>query len=1741
MRAKIEIEQDIQHINQELDILLSLEGEERNPEGSVSQEIGRLKNQLERLEVEMQHANRGIIFNPEEEDMLDAEIEADLEAEMYANDIETTKVHFYRDGGEVFSTSSQFSVSKEEVIDLANSVTAFDRSERGADEINDIDGALSILRTKYPEYAELDSSDFYDDEEMDEKFDDYALSSYDKGGKIRVEIVDNLDDHTGYKEGTILEVTEIDDDDYMITKEGYYLSEAEVDFADQESQDEYVKTMNSRYGVGGMLAGFVVGGYAGYKYGLTKRKRNIKDLFSEEQKFAKDYKKRMKKQKEERKKRGEKEYTDYKELKKGGCVDSYANGGKLNSVRVKFKNSKYDYSTSIGANVSEDQARKYFVGMPVNVASYPREKFEEVIDIDYTKGGNYKKGGRMMTEEENPCWKGYQMYGMKKKDGKEVPNCVPEDKKEKGGTTEMPWGTFENSIEVSGTYWDGQISANNSTLRRMAQVENKSFDELREGWRGDISDKELYEEMEKLREHKAELQAENLHLYDNFGGEKEYLKWKKEQKESQELPFEKGGLLKQTSISSQEYQKAKKLKDFKKEDYKWSSDKDLYVRKDALTKPISIKRGRDSRSSLRRMYGFEKGGETDLEKKDSLYWNEGEVKDSDYSAGYEIEIWGKEPEEGSSEDRKVGFEETYSDAMEVLNENHKDLKEGEDIVIRLSKYADFTKGYGEEIRYTRHYKEDRDYAKGGWIEFKSKREINKIKKELEKKGDTYSIKFDPDGSRFGLKGGGRYRITSGEYLSTTYAKGGLLRVLKDSGFNNHKGMPKNELKHNRGQYIATIGKDNMGEVVHLDKYTPNTKRFISSTSFDNPKKLADYFNKNQLYAKGGKVLPSLTLNDWKGGTPDSRFDKLSKMIDDRNGYGSVYSYEEKLTEDPNRKNNGLGLELHYELKKFGKNASGSGLWNFIQFNYPSKHKYRKWMKDAKDIENFDRVIGTTSQEEVKHKKLINKLINDTQLQKDWKADAGDTQQHWYEKGGRVISVESLAQKLVRAYPRIKMSGLSSNRISIYEPFPTDRKGNSIADYYSESEDRTFGIARHFDNFLERNGYWAEWVNPEHLKIWKKDYAEGGNIDMKEEKIKEIEELKAFLKTATDKEDIEQAKLSIEELENEIMYNYAKGGFLGRLFGGKPKKSEKAKKLRIYNLTYIISDKKGKPIIKGNSSRGATSRKEAHDNLKKSLQENIDSGYYEDGDKIEIFTAKQYKQSGYDFEKGGTTNEDYPFDVFKKIENLKEGALLRFGNEIWVKIGNRKDQWLCKKGPEKGVISDSTVVAQRVVKSNKSLKIEDEYEKGGSVRRTNNSPLLRYTNFEDGWVFNLVKLETFRNQEGLRYKGNNKYGISRQGPGKKQEVWQFETLQEADKKYDELVELGKTYSKIEKQGKVKNNYAKGGEILLYGENNTNDFSAVLNEVYKDGKLYKGKAFYINGYNGYDSTWDDGYLAIYDEKLKKYIYLNDRNGKYIVNKNGRGNSVDLSKERKPYKDDYTGSVYDYAKGGMISVKDTLDEAVRKLTPNQKKIYNRHLERTKKLGDSFTDDSLADYVNGWYGEDIVDRMDFSGVKSFNLGYKVVALNMSQQEDDFWEFDDDYAKGGSLMTRIEAEQEIKKLKKKIKSLKKKEGDFDNRGAWNNFRAEKIKPLEDRVIEISDDINTGNVRYDKGGVIKKGDYVRDARGELGLVNKVKKGVAYVKYPSTNQNAFEPVFLDEIKETKDMYRGRKVYTDFYDK
>jgi hypothetical protein len=42
---------------------------------------------------------------------------------------------------------------------------------------------------------------------------------------------------------------------------------------------------------------------------------------------------------------------------------------------------------------------------------------------------DYEKFNKLFPLMEK-CWKGYKQVGMKDKNGKQVPNCVPEDKKD---------------------------------------------------------------------------------------------------------------------------------------------------------------------------------------------------------------------------------------------------------------------------------------------------------------------------------------------------------------------------------------------------------------------------------------------------------------------------------------------------------------------------------------------------------------------------------------------------------------------------------------------------------------------------------------------------------------------------------------------------------------------------------------------------------------------------------------------------------------------------------------------------------------------------------------------------------------------------------------------------------------------------------------------------------------------------------------------------------------------------------------------------------------------------------------------------------------------------------------------------------------------------------------------------------------------------------------------------------------
>jgi len=91
--------------------------------------------------------------------------------------------------------------------------------------------------------------------------------------------------------------------------------------------------------------------------------------------------------------------------------------------------------------------------------------------------------------------------------------------------------------------------------------------------------------------------------------------------------------------------------------------------------------------------------------------------------------------------------------------------------------------------------------------------------------------------------------------------------------------------------------------------------------------------------------------------------------------------------------------------------------------------------------------------------------------------------------------------------------------------------------------------------------------------------------------------------------------------------------------------------------------------------------------------------------------------------------------------------------------------------------------------------------------------------------------------------------------------------------------------------------------------------------------------------------------------------------------------------------------FSKGGMVEVKNQLGYSLEKLTPPQKKLYEKELKRLADVDLDIDDSMLSEYVNGWYGEPIVTKNDFTGPQAFNVGFKVMALDSAMKYPEFWE----------------------------------------------------------------------------------------------------------------------------------------------
>ena len=112
------------------------------------------------------------------------------------------------------------------------------------------------------------------------------------------------------------------------------------------------------------------------------------------------------------------------------------------------------------------------------------------------------EAGKMKGGADDPCWKGYKMVGHKKKGGKEVPNCVPEEIE------------LEQGIErLMGQFAEGFSSEGEDILGKIAAAGDDGFDMIEDGLNG-----KLGKEAEKIQQDMYnEISAEQgLHPDDDF-------------------------------------------------------------------------------------------------------------------------------------------------------------------------------------------------------------------------------------------------------------------------------------------------------------------------------------------------------------------------------------------------------------------------------------------------------------------------------------------------------------------------------------------------------------------------------------------------------------------------------------------------------------------------------------------------------------------------------------------------------------------------------------------------------------------------------------------------------------------------------------------------------------------------------------------------------------------------------------------------------------------------------------------------------------------------------------------------------------------------------------------------------------------------------------------------------------------------------------------------------------------------
>lgn len=94
------------------------------------------------------------------------------------------------------------------------------------------------------------------------------------------------------------------------------------------------------------------------------------------------------------------------------------------------------------AGMTPEEKKKHFAGKSEEELKSMARRHGYGKDSD-----EYSKHVTKMQEDKDPCWKGYEMVGMKKKGGRQVPNCVPVKEEEQIDEKAPPGAKFERMVK----------------------------------------------------------------------------------------------------------------------------------------------------------------------------------------------------------------------------------------------------------------------------------------------------------------------------------------------------------------------------------------------------------------------------------------------------------------------------------------------------------------------------------------------------------------------------------------------------------------------------------------------------------------------------------------------------------------------------------------------------------------------------------------------------------------------------------------------------------------------------------------------------------------------------------------------------------------------------------------------------------------------------------------------------------------------------------------------------------------------------------------------------------------------------------------------------------------------------------------------------------------------------------------------------------------------------------------------